>query len=107
MMEDDWAVSGKDDAVEPGMNVPNSILDTCGNSFITADGDHIKASTQWFDDTGLMALLCCHDIALYIANMRTAGKKQFYAFALIAALFKELLEWWMVGILYNIACQIH
>ncbi|KAF9508881.1 hypothetical protein BS47DRAFT_1373597 [Hydnum rufescens UP504] len=74
------------------MNVPNSVLDTCGNSFIAADGDRIKASTQQFDDTRLMALLCRHDIALYVANMRTAGKKQFYAFALIVALFKELPE---------------
>ncbi|KAF9517744.1 hypothetical protein BS47DRAFT_1290672, partial [Hydnum rufescens UP504] len=65
------------DAVEPGMNVPNSVLNTCGNSFIAVDGNHIKASTQQFNDTGLMALLCRHDIALYIANMRTAGKKQF------------------------------
>ncbi|KAF9509100.1 hypothetical protein BS47DRAFT_1373566 [Hydnum rufescens UP504] len=97
----------EDDAVEPGMNVPNLVLDMCGNSFIAADGDRIKASTQWFDDTRLMALLCHHDISLYIANMHTAGEKQFYAFALIAALFKELLEWWTVGILYDIACQIH
>ncbi|KAF9515410.1 hypothetical protein BS47DRAFT_1277771, partial [Hydnum rufescens UP504] len=89
------------------MNVPNSVLDTCGDSFIAADGDRIKASTQRFDDTGLMALLCRHDIALYVANMRTAGEKQFYAFALVAALFKELPEWWTVGILYDIACQIH
>ncbi|KAF9518961.1 hypothetical protein BS47DRAFT_1370927 [Hydnum rufescens UP504] len=89
------------------MNVPNSVLDMCGDSFIAVDGDHIKASTQRFDDTRLMALLCHHDIALYIANMRTAGEKQFYAFALVAALFKELPEWWTVGILYDIACQIH
>ncbi|KAF9517314.1 hypothetical protein BS47DRAFT_1371402 [Hydnum rufescens UP504] len=54
-----------------------------------------------------MALLCRHDIALYVANMRTAGEKQFYAFALVVALFKELPEWWTVGILYDIACQIH
>ncbi|KAF9520254.1 hypothetical protein BS47DRAFT_1357485 [Hydnum rufescens UP504] len=107
MTEDDRAVPGEDDAVEPGMNVLNSVLDTCGDSFIAADGDHIKASTQQFDDTRLMALLCCHDIALYVANMHTAGEKQFYAFALVAALFKELLEWWTVGILYDIACQIH
>ncbi|KAF9511904.1 hypothetical protein BS47DRAFT_1298368 [Hydnum rufescens UP504] len=107
MMEDDRAVPGEDDAVEPGMNVPNLVLDTCGNSFIAADGDRIKASTQQFDDTRLMALLCHHDIALYVANMRTAGEKQFYAFAPIVALFKELPEWWTVGILYDIACQIH
>ncbi|KAF9503781.1 hypothetical protein BS47DRAFT_1369276 [Hydnum rufescens UP504] len=89
MTEDDRAVPGEDDAVEPGMNVPNSVLDMCGDSFIAADGDHIKASTQQFDDTGLMALLCRHDIALYVANMRTAGEKQFYAFALVAALSRS------------------
>ncbi|KAF9512304.1 hypothetical protein BS47DRAFT_1372841 [Hydnum rufescens UP504] len=66
------------------MNIPNSILDTCGHSFIAADSDHIKASTQCFDDTGLMAMLCQHDIPIYIANMHTA-----------------------VGLLYDIACQIH
>ncbi|KAF9504092.1 hypothetical protein BS47DRAFT_1374422 [Hydnum rufescens UP504] len=98
MMEDDRAVPGEDDAVEPGMNVLNSVLNMCGDSFIAADGNRIKASTQQFDDTGLMALLCRHDIALYVANMRTAGEKQFYAFALIMALFKELPEWWTVGI---------
>ncbi|KAF9520952.1 hypothetical protein BS47DRAFT_1370186 [Hydnum rufescens UP504] len=107
MTEDDRAVPGEDDAVEPGMNVPNSVLDTCGDSFVAADGDRVEASAQWFDDTGLMALLCRHDIALYVANMRTAGEKQFYAFALVTALFKELPEWWTVGILYDIACQIH
>ncbi|KAF9508425.1 hypothetical protein BS47DRAFT_1373667 [Hydnum rufescens UP504] len=106
-VELDMMEAREDDAVEPGMNVPNLVLDTCGDSFIAADGDRIKASTQWFDDTGLMALLCHHDIALYVANMRTAGEKQFYAFALVAALFKELPEWWTVGILYDIVCQIH
>ncbi|KAF9513749.1 hypothetical protein BS47DRAFT_1295737 [Hydnum rufescens UP504] len=89
------------------MNIPNSILDTCGDSFIAADGDHIKASTQHFDDTGLMAMLCQHDIPIYIANMHTAGEKQFYAFALISALLKDLLKDWTVGLLYDIAYQIH
>ncbi|KAF9515408.1 hypothetical protein BS47DRAFT_1391578 [Hydnum rufescens UP504] len=55
------------------------------------------SSTQRFDDTRLMALLCRHDIALYVANMCTAGKKQFYAFALVAALSRVGAEWWTGG----------
>ena len=89
------------------MNIPNSVLDTCGDLFIAADGDHIKALTQCFNDTGLMPMLFRHDIPIYIANMRTAGKKQFYTFALISALLRDLPGDWTVGLLYNIACQIH
>ncbi|KAF9507532.1 hypothetical protein BS47DRAFT_1373866 [Hydnum rufescens UP504] len=89
------------------MNVPNSVLDICGDLFIAVDGDHIKASTQCFDDTGLMAMLCWHDIPIYIANMHTAGEKQFYAFALISTLLRDLPSDWTVGLLYDIACQIH
>ncbi|KAF9507225.1 hypothetical protein BS47DRAFT_1264041, partial [Hydnum rufescens UP504] len=58
LVEDDRNRPCDDDSIEPGMNIPNSVLDTCGDSFIAADGDHIKASTQCFDDTGLMAMLC-------------------------------------------------
>ncbi|KAF9505392.1 hypothetical protein BS47DRAFT_1306715 [Hydnum rufescens UP504] len=106
-VEDDRNGPCNDDAIEPGMNIPNSILDTCGDSFIAADSDCIKASTQHFDDTGLMAMLCWHDIPICIANMCTAGEKQFYAFALILALLKDLPKDWTVGLLYDIACQIH
>jgi hypothetical protein len=51
----------QEDVVEPGMNVLNSSLNACNDSFVAADGDRIKASTQYFDDTGLMAILCRHD----------------------------------------------
>ena len=96
-----------DDKVEAGLDVPNSVLDGCEKSFIAADGDRIKASMQYFDDTGVMACLCCHDLPLLLANMHTAGEKQFYAFVLLDALLSELLSCWHVGLLYDITCQIH
>lgn len=105
--EDDISSPFEDDKVEPGLNVPNSVLDGCEKSFIAADGDRIKASTQYFDDTGVMACLCRHDIPLFLVNMRTAGEKQFYAFALIDMLLRELPRHWRIGLLYDIACQIH
>ncbi|KAF9516807.1 hypothetical protein BS47DRAFT_1390397 [Hydnum rufescens UP504] len=106
-VDDDTSSPLEDDKVEAGLDVPNSVLDRCEKSFIAADGDRIKASTQYFDDTGVMACLCCHDLPLFLVNMRTVGKKQFYAFALLDALLSELPGHWCIGLLYDIACQIH
>ncbi|KIJ61161.1 hypothetical protein HYDPIDRAFT_31671 [Hydnomerulius pinastri MD-312] len=75
--------SEEDDRVEEGMQVPASVLDSCGDSFIAADEKREKASTNFFADTGLMALLCQHDHVLWLVNMTSAGKKQHYALALI------------------------
>ncbi|KAF9509132.1 hypothetical protein BS47DRAFT_1373558 [Hydnum rufescens UP504] len=89
------------------MPIPNSCTDLCGESFIAADSNHVKASTMYFSDTSMMAMLCRHNIVLYWANMWTAGEKQFFALALLAALMAELLVDWTVGFLYDIACQMH
>ena len=48
---------------EPGMHVPTAV-DECNNSFTAADSSRVKASTQFFADTGVMALLCQHDRVL-------------------------------------------
>ncbi|KAJ7577603.1 hypothetical protein C8J56DRAFT_1060774 [Mycena floridula] len=72
------------------MKVPISILKGCEESFTAADERRVKASTQFFSDTGLMALLCRHDRVLWLANMTSAGEKQYYALALIYILFLHL-----------------
>ncbi|KAJ3770610.1 hypothetical protein FB446DRAFT_612262, partial [Lentinula raphanica] len=48
----------EDDGYEGSLRVPKSVLDACEGSFIAADGARCKASTQFFDSTGLMGLLC-------------------------------------------------
>ncbi|KAF9511798.1 hypothetical protein BS47DRAFT_1372941 [Hydnum rufescens UP504] len=88
------------------MMLPASALDQCLESFTAADGNHVKASTQKFNSMGVMALLCQHDQAIFLANMVTAGEKQFYAYALIAALLRELPECWKVSLLYDVACAL-
>lgn len=74
--------------LEPGMLVPVSVLNKCSNSFTSTDEKRQKASTQFFADTGLMAMLCRHDRVLWTANMTSAGKNQHYIFALLQMLFK-------------------
>ncbi|KAJ7753016.1 hypothetical protein B0H14DRAFT_2635656 [Mycena olivaceomarginata] len=44
-----------------------------------ADEKREAASTQFFDDTGLMAIYVAHDRVLWLVNMRTPGEKQYYA----------------------------
>ena len=94
------------DKVESNLNMPNSTYCACGESFIAADGDQIKASTQYFSDTGILAMLCQHDIPLFLVNMWTAGEKQFYVFALLDAFIRHLPHHWRIGALYDIGCQI-
>jgi hypothetical protein len=94
------------DSYEPGMKVPVSALEGCLASFVAADERRTKASTQFFADTGLMAMLCHHDHVLWIVNMTTAGEQQYYALTLIKELFLNLPASMTVGILYDIGCQL-
>ena len=95
-----------EDVMEP-TGLPTSVLDNCEKTFEAADSRCQKASTQFFADTGSMAILCRHDQVLFVANMKSAGEKQFYALALIKALLEHLPHCILVGILYDIGCQTH
>ena len=97
----------EEDGYEGDLWVPRSVLDGCDASFTSADTAREKASTQFFDDTALMALLCHHDCVLWIANMWSAGKKWHYALALLETLFQHLPKTFTVGALYDIGCQLH
>ncbi|KAG1849101.1 hypothetical protein C8R48DRAFT_750301 [Suillus tomentosus] len=95
-----------EDCYEEGMRVPVSVLNGCGDSFIAADEKREKASTRFFTDTGLMALLCRHNRVLWVANLTSAGEKQHYALALLDRLFKHLPAQMTIGLLYDIGCQL-
>ncbi|KAG2050821.1 hypothetical protein BDR06DRAFT_891050, partial [Suillus hirtellus] len=83
------------------------VLDGCSDSFLAADEKHEKANTQFFADTGLMAMLCWHDRVLWLANMTLVGEKQHYALTLIKKLFDNLPTNMTVRLLYDIGCQLH
>ncbi|KAG6835143.1 hypothetical protein H0H93_004459, partial [Arthromyces matolae] len=94
------------DHYEGPLRVPKSVLDDCEASFTAADDRREKASTQFFDDTALMALVCRHDVVLFLANVRSAGEKQHYVYVLIETLFQHLPQWFRLGVLYDIGCQL-
>ncbi|KAI6015677.1 hypothetical protein EDC04DRAFT_2870454 [Pisolithus marmoratus] len=96
----------EDDGFEQGMRIPTSVLKGCNESFTAADERCQKASTQFLSDTGVMALLCCHDCVIHLANMTSAGEKQHYALALIKSFFSHLPDDFHIGLLYDIGCQL-
>lgn len=95
------------DQVIGNMKVPPSILHVCGESFKAADERRTKASTNFYSDTGLMAMHCRHDITLWVINMTSAGEKQYYALTVMRKLFSELPDHVRVGFMYDIGCQVH
>ncbi|EIN03444.1 hypothetical protein PUNSTDRAFT_33210, partial [Punctularia strigosozonata HHB-11173 SS5] len=96
----------QEDRCDGPLKVPNSVLDGCEASFKAADESREKASTRFFDDTALMALMCRHDRVLWLANMTSAGERQHYAIALLDRFFRHIPASTTVGVLYDIGCQL-
>ena len=86
--------------------VPDEAIDSCESSYEAADGKKQKASMDSFNDTGVMALICRHDIPLFFANIDSPGEQQKYAVALLAHFFTLLpLQATVVG-LYDVGCVL-
>ena len=52
-----------------------SILNQYNDLFVATDNKTKKASMQFFADTSLVALLCCHNRPLWTVNMPLVGEK--------------------------------
>ncbi|KAG9309814.1 hypothetical protein JVU11DRAFT_10191 [Chiua virens] len=87
-------------------SIPDKAIDSCEASYEAADDKKQKTSMESFDDTGLMALICRHDIPLFFANVDTPGEQQKFALALIAHLFSFLPPHATVVIFYDIGCVL-
>ncbi|KAG8214169.1 hypothetical protein J3R82DRAFT_10946 [Butyriboletus roseoflavus] len=86
--------------------IPDKAIDLCEASYEAMDGKKQKTSMKSFDDMGLMALICHHDILLFFANIDTPGEQQKYALTLIAYLFFLLPPSATVVILYDMGCKL-
>ncbi|KAF8993326.1 hypothetical protein BDQ17DRAFT_1392690 [Cyathus striatus] len=84
--------------------VPDEAVDKCKSAHMAGSGDNVKTDRDCFDDTGLMALVCRHDIPLFIVNIDTAGEQQKYSVALIEHLFGLMPNNATVSVLYDIGC---
>ena len=88
-------------------DVPDEAINACEALYEATDGNKHKADINFYDDTGLMALICRHDIPLFFANIDSPGEQQKYAITLISHLFSLLPPETTVVILYDIGCILH
>ncbi|KAG2053166.1 hypothetical protein BDR06DRAFT_972420 [Suillus hirtellus] len=86
--------------------VPDEAIDQCETAYEAADGKKQKAAMDSFDDTGIMALICCHDIPLFFANIDSLGEQQKYSVALLEHLFSLIPPYAMVVALYDVGCVL-
>lgn len=82
--------------------VPDEAVDQCESGHIAGKG----TNTKQFDDGGVMALICRHDIPLFLVNIDTPGEQQKYPVALVEHLFTLIPDRATVAILYDVACVL-
>ncbi|EEB89555.1 hypothetical protein MPER_12331 [Moniliophthora perniciosa FA553] len=86
--------------------VPDEAVDACQHSYQAAQGDDKAASLKIFDENGLMALVCRHDIPIFFASIDTPGEQQKYLVALLERLYSMIPKHATVLALYDIACVV-
>ncbi|KAG2124876.1 hypothetical protein DEU56DRAFT_963177 [Suillus clintonianus] len=86
--------------------VPDEAIDLCEGAYEAADGKKQKAAMDSFDDTGVMALICRHDIPLFFTNIDSPGEQQKYSIALLQHLFSLLPPQATVTLLYDVGCVL-
>ena len=86
--------------------VPDEAIDLCESGHVAGKGSNVKTNSKQFDDGGVMALICRHDIPLFLANIDTPGEQQKYSVALIEHLFSLIPANATVSVLYNVACVL-
>ncbi|SCZ99228.1 BZ3500_MvSof-1268-A1-R1_Chr7-1g09440 [Microbotryum saponariae] len=76
----------------------------CTESWKAADGGAGRVSSRKID-TGLVAGVCRHDIALKMVNLEKTGEKLYFALAIVKHISDHLPPDARIGILYDIACN--
>lgn len=86
--------------------VPDEAVDKCEKSHEAGNGKKPKADANVNDDTGIMALVCRHDIPLFLANIDSPGEHQKYAIALVEHLVSLLPPQATLAVFYDVGCVV-
>ncbi|KAJ8076923.1 hypothetical protein AAF712_011238 [Marasmius tenuissimus] len=86
--------------------IPDEVIDADSESYKAAKGDKEQASSKRFDENGMMALVCRHDIPLLAASIDTPGEQQKFAIALLEDFFQQIPDHATVAVLYDVGCVL-
>ena len=100
------AARGKPPKARKPPKVPDEAVNDCEEGHESGSGSTVKTNMDHYDDGGVMVLVCCHDIPLFLANIDTPGEQQKYAISLIEHLFSFLPPAATVTLLYDVGCVL-
>ena len=86
--------------------VPEVAIQGCKESHRAANSEEDDSEDSRFDDRGLMALVCRHDIPICFVNITSKGEGQKYVLACLIWLFEQLPLNATIAILYDIGCVV-
>ncbi|KAK1228054.1 hypothetical protein PQX77_008917 [Marasmius sp. AFHP31] len=86
--------------------VPDDVVDSDRDAYKAARSESQKKSNEMFDENGVMALVCRHDIPIFLVSINTPGEQQKDAIALLTAFFTMIPKTATVAALYDIACVL-
>jgi hypothetical protein len=100
------AARGKPPKARKPAKVPDEAVNDCEEGHDSGSGSTMKTNMDHYDDGGVMALVCRHDVPLFLANIDTPGEQQKYAVSLIEHLFTHLPPTATVTVLYDVGCVL-
>ncbi|TYJ51920.1 hypothetical protein B9479_007481 [Cryptococcus floricola] len=77
----------------------------CDDNWKAKDGGGGEGTNKGKTDTGLVALVCRHNVCLKLVNMYKTGEKMYYALALLMYIYEEVDPTVRVAFLYDIGCN--
>ena len=87
-------------------SIPVKVLDDCETSYKAAQEKMKNLDESAYSSKGIMAMVCTHDIPLFIADIETLGEPRYLAISLIRKLNSLLPPQSTIGIMYDIADQL-
>lgn len=92
--------------VKPVPTVPDEAIELCQEAHTAGTGSTTKTNMEKFDIGGLGALVCRHDIPIFVTNIDSPGEQQKYAVAALEKLFSMLPSNATAVILYDVGCVL-
>lgn len=86
--------------------VPDEAIELCQEAHTAGTGSNVRTNMQKFDIGGLAALVCRHDIPIFVTNIDTPGEQQKYTVSMIERLHSMLPSNATVVVLYDIGCVV-
>lgn len=87
-------------------SIPNKVLDDCESSYRAAQEKMKNIDESAYAEKGIMAMVCVHDIPIFLTDIETFGEPRYLAVALLRKLNGMVPPQATIGVMYDIGDQL-